>query len=60
MSSTESERTLHCECGSEEYNIKWEAEPNGRAWAVCADCGRPTSVLGAGKEKQRQWLQEHE
>lgn len=58
MSDREQDRTLHCECGSEEYNIKWTYD--GDAWAVCAECGRPTSTLGIGREKQLEWMTEHQ
>lgn len=54
MRDREQQRTLHCECGSEEYNIKWTMD--GDHWAVCAECGRPTGVVGIGLQKQQEWL----
>lgn len=48
-------RTQHCECGSEEYHIKWTGFGDEK-WAECADCGRPTATLGDGMKKQMEWM----
>lgn len=53
MSRQDQSKTLHCECGSEEYHIKWT--PDGEKWAVCASCGRPTGVVGIGERKKQEW-----
>jgi len=44
---------MHCECGSEEYNLKWNVD--GEKWLVCAECGRPSSAVGVGWQKQQPW-----
>jgi hypothetical protein len=50
-------KTLHCQCGCEDYRIKWTLQEK---WAVCADCGRPTRIIGDGLEKQLEWQEEND
>ena len=50
-----SPRSQHCECGSETYRVKQELGPDTKVWAECTACGRPTAVMGDGREKQREW-----
>ena len=47
----------HCECGSETYHVM-TTEARDKIWAQCADCGRPTRVMGDGPEKQQEWYDE--
>jgi len=53
---TDDIRTMHCECGSETYEIKASADLTER-WAECADCGRPTGLFDDGLQKQLEWYQ---
>lgn len=54
MTSEKESFKQHCECGSETYHVK-VTEDRQKVWAECAECGRPTGVLGDGMEKQREW-----
>lgn len=49
--------TQHCDCGNETYHVK-TTEDRRKVWAECAECGRPTGVMGDGMEKQREWYDE--
>lgn len=54
MGDRQQQRTLHCGgCGAEEYHLRWTAD--GDRWLECAECGRPSSTVGIGRQKQLAW-----
>lgn len=46
------DRTMHCECGNDTYQVKWGLGPDGVVTrVVCAECGRRTRALDPSARK---------
>lgn len=47
--------TQECECGNTTYVIKYDVD-RSQLFAECTDCGRPTTTVGDGMQRQMEWI----